>query len=154
MMLKRKVWLCSDDFLSAATGKAFTTVLAGFAATLTSLPNISLLPALVAGFFLVLIITNPGSTNLPALFTCAAPISASASMIFEHSAFFISHAVARASAIPPFARAFPAALGLAFIAFMAFIAFIAFGAAFGAAFMAFIAFIAAITQGKQEGSAK
>merc|ERR1719198_322482 len=135
MMLKRKVWLCSDDFLSAATGKAFTTVLAGFAATLTSLPNISLLPALVAGFFLVLIITKPGRTNFPALFTCAAPISARASMIFAHSAFFISQAVARASAMPPFARAFPAALAT-FIAFIAFIAFMA--------FIAFIAFIAAI----------
>merc|ERR1719420_670844 len=115
-------------FLSAATGKAFT-VLAGFAATVTSLPNISLLPALVAGFLRVLIMTSPGSTNLPALLTCAPPISARASMIFEHSDFFISHAVARASAMPPFPRAFPVALGLAFFAFIAFIAFIAFGAA-------------------------
>merc|ERR1712138_304796 len=136
MMLNRTCGFAQMDFLSAATGKAFTTVLAGFAATLTSLPNINRLPALVAGFFLVLIIIKPGSTNLPTLFTCVAPTSASASMIFEHSAFFISQAVASASAMAPFPRAAPAALGLAFFAFIAFIAFIA----FGAAFMAFIAF--------------
>merc|ERR1719421_267104 len=126
------------DFLSADTGKAFTTVLAGFAATLTSLPNIIFLPALVAGFFLVLIITKPGKTNLPALFTCVAPNSPSASMIFEHSDFFNSQAVARASAMPPFARALPGALA-AFIAFITFFAFIAF---FATTFIAFIAAIA------------
>merc|ERR1719191_1807669 len=70
------------DFLSADTGKAFTTVLAGFAATVTSLPNIIFLPAFVAGFLFVLIITKPGITNLPALLTCAAPISPRASRIF------------------------------------------------------------------------
>merc|ERR1719359_1333411 len=118
MMLKRKRGFAQMDFLSAATGKAFTTVLAGFAATVTSLPNISRLPALVAGFFLVFIIIRPGSTNLPALFTCVAPTSASASMIFEHSAFFISQAVARASAMAPFPSAAPAALGLVFLAFI------------------------------------
>merc|ERR1719162_710761 len=31
--------------------------------------------------------------NFPALLTCAVPISASASMIFEHADFFISIAV-------------------------------------------------------------
>merc|ERR1719359_2807031 len=140
MMLKRKRGFAQMDFLSAATGKAFMTVLAGFAATVTSLPNISRLPALVAGFFLVLIMIKPGSTNLPTLFTCVAPTSASASMIFEHSAFFISQAVARASAMAPFPRAAPAALGLAFIGFFAFIAFMAF-IVFPTAFIAFIAAI-------------
>merc|ERR1719421_742094 len=136
------------DFLSADTGKAFTTVLAGFAATLTSLPNINRLPALVAGFFLVLIITKPGSTNLPTLFTCVAATSASASIIFEHSDFFISQAVASASEMAPLPSAAPAALGLAFIAFMAFIVFMAFIAfmAFIVFATAFIAFIAAILQ--------
>merc|ERR1719487_2999954 len=138
MMLKRKRGFAQMDFLSAATGKAFTTVLAGFAATVTSLPNINLFPALVAGFLLVLIMIKPGSTNLPALFTCLAPMSASASMIFEHSAFFISQAVARESAMAPFPRAAPAALGLAFIGFLAFIAFMAF-IVFATAFIAFIA---------------
>merc|ERR1719352_283202 len=140
MKPKRKCSVAQMDFLSAATGNAFTTVLAGFAATVTSLPNMSRLPALVAGFFLVLIIIKPGSTNLPALFTCVAPTSASASMIFEHSAFFNSHAVVRASAMAPFPRAAPAALGLAFIGFLAFIAFIAF-IVFATAFIAFIAAI-------------
>merc|ERR1719263_407058 len=57
-------------------------------------------------------------TNLPALFTCAAPTLASASRIFEHCDFFVSVAVAMASAMPPFERD----TCLAFIAFMAFIA--------------------------------
>merc|ERR1719359_2222535 len=149
MMLKRKRGFAQMDFLSAATGKAFTTVLAGFAATVNSLPNINRLPALVAGFFLVLIMIRPGSTNLPALFTCVAPTSASASMIFEHSAFFISQAVASASAMAPFPRAAPATLALAFIGFLAFIAFMAF-IVFAAAFIAFIAAILK-SGGRQNG---
>merc|ERR1719473_82328 len=60
-------------------------------------------------------------TNFPALLTCADPTSARASRTFEHSDFFISHAVARASAIAPFGIERTAA----FIAFMAFMAFIA-----------------------------
>merc|ERR1719456_1395404 len=40
-------------------------------------------------------------TNFPALLTCADPISASASRTFEASDFFISHAVATASAMAP-----------------------------------------------------
>merc|ERR1719261_2224192 len=139
-MLKIKCGFAQMAFLIAATGKAFTTVLAGFAATVTSLPNMRRLPAFVAGFFLVLIMIRPGSTNLPALFTWVAPTSASASMIFEHSAFFISQAVARASAMAPFPRATPAALGLAFMGFLAFIAFMAF-IVFATAFIAFIAAI-------------
>merc|ERR1719486_648449 len=109
------------DFLIAATGKAFTTVRAGLAATTTSLPNIILLPFLVAGFFLVLIMQSPGMTNLPALFTCTAPTLASASRIFVHWDFFVSVAVAIASAMPPFERD----TCLAFMAFFAFMAFIA-----------------------------
>merc|ERR1719498_538625 len=124
------------DFFRADTGNAFMTVLAGFAATTTSLPNIKRLPALVAAFLLVLIITKPGMTNLPTVFTCLAPISARASTIFEQSDFFTSDAAARASAMPPLDSAWPAARGFAFIAFIAFIAFMA--------FIAFIAFIACI----------
>merc|ERR1719223_2071690 len=113
------------DFFSALTGNALTTVFAGFAATVTSLPNISLLPAFVAGFFLVLIMTRPGITNLPTCFTCLPANSARASTILAQSDFFSSEAVARASAIPVFDRAVPADLGFAFIAFMAVIDFIA-----------------------------
>merc|ERR1712025_384153 len=57
-------------FLSAETTKAFTTVLAGRAFTTTSLPNIMRLPAFVAGFTRVLTMHTPGTTNLPAFFTC------------------------------------------------------------------------------------
>merc|ERR1719390_134741 len=60
-------------------------------------------------------------TNLPALFTCAAPTLASASIILEHSDFFVSVAVAMASAMPPF----ESDTCLAFMAFFAFMAFIA-----------------------------
>merc|ERR1719272_380037 len=64
-------------------------------------------------------------TNLPALFTCFEPTSASASSSFEHSDFFNSDAAARASAMPPFDKE----RAPAFIALMAFIAFMAFIAA-------------------------
>merc|ERR1719223_23366 len=110
------------DFFSALTGNALTTVFAGFAATVTSLPNISLLPAFVAGFFLVLIMTRPGITNLPTCFTCLPANSTRASTILAQSDFLSSEAVARASAIPVFDRAVPADLGFAFIAFIDFIA--------------------------------
>merc|ERR1719249_454521 len=63
------------DFFSAAVQNAFTTVFAGFAFTTTVLPNISLLPALVATV-------------------------ASVSKILETSDFFRSCAVAMASARP------------------------------------------------------
>merc|ERR1719453_1769108 len=54
-------------------------------------------------------------TNLPALLTCAAPTLASASRTFEHSDFFVSVAVAIASAMAPLERD----TCLAFIAFFA-----------------------------------
>merc|ERR1719442_265503 len=81
----------------------------------------SRLPALVAGFLRVLIMTKPGMTNFPALFTCFAPRLARASRILEHSDFFSSVSAARASAIPPLDRERAAAF-MAFIDFMAFIA--------------------------------
>merc|ERR1719252_311401 len=101
---------------------AFTIVLAGFAATFTLLPNISLTPAFVAGFVFVLIMHSPGIVNLP-FFASAVPISARASRTFAHSDFLWPVAVASARAIPPFGKAFTL---LAFMTFMAFIAFIAF----------------------------
>merc|ERR1719198_2795311 len=60
-------------------------------------------------------------TNFPALLTCADPMSASASRTFDASDFFISQAVATASAMAPFGNERAAAF-IAFFAFMAFIA--------------------------------
>merc|ERR1711869_149883 len=60
-------------FLSAATGKAFTTVFAGFALILVSLPNIILTPALVAGFVRVLMRQTPGRVKTPVFFTSLVP---------------------------------------------------------------------------------
>ena len=72
-------WPCAieDQMLAfnAATGNALTTVLAGFAFTSVSLPNMILLVALVAGFLRVLILARPGMVNTPVFFASAAPIS-------------------------------------------------------------------------------
>merc|ERR1719277_1407546 len=105
-------------FLRAATGKAFTIVLAGLAFTTTTLPNISLLPALVAGFRRVLIMQTPGMTTFPVFFTSLPAMAAKLSSTFEHWDFFSSVEVAIASQRPPLLRA----LAPAFIAFMPFIA--------------------------------
>merc|ERR1712008_74550 len=58
--IQHQIWA-----LNAATAKALTTVLAGFAFTIVSLPNITFLVALVAGFLLVLILARPGMVNTP-----------------------------------------------------------------------------------------
>merc|ERR1719346_687488 len=88
-------------FLRAATAKAFTMVFAGFAFTTTVLPNISRLPALVAGFTRVLIMQRPGTVNFPTFFTSAAATPARLSKTLEIAVFFISHASATACAIAP-----------------------------------------------------
>merc|ERR1712025_211507 len=88
-------------FLSAATGNAFTTVLAGLALTTASLPNIMRLPAFVAGFTRVFTVHTPGTTNFPAFFTCAWATSAKTPRIFEHSDFLRPDSVASASAMAP-----------------------------------------------------
>merc|ERR1719411_2300396 len=98
--------------LSAATGNALTTVLAGFALTTTSWPNIILLAAFVAGFLLVLILARPGMVNTPDFFTSAVPISANEPKSFVTTLFFSSALVARASAMAPLDMAFA---GAAFI---------------------------------------
>merc|ERR1740127_237797 len=113
-------------FFNAATANAFTTVLAGLAFTIITLPKTSLLPALVAGFWRVLIMHKPGKTNFPALFTSLVAMAARLSMIFAASAFLISIPDATsASARPPLviglAPAFIPFMALAFIAFIAFI---------------------------------
>merc|ERR1740129_1856074 len=63
-------------FLSAATGEALTTFLAGFAFTIMTWPNISLLPALVAGFVFNFSIARPGIVNFPVDFTSFFPTAA------------------------------------------------------------------------------
>merc|ERR1719384_106775 len=82
------------DFFSAATQKAFTTVVAGFALTMQ----------------------RPGMVNFPAFLTSLAPTSARLLSTLTQSDFFNSVEVASASAMPVFERAFapafmPAALG-------------------------------------------
>merc|ERR1719248_224429 len=62
-------WSSQICFLSAATGKAFTTVFAGFALTLVSLPNITFTHAFVAGLLRVLMRQIPGSVKMPVFFT-------------------------------------------------------------------------------------
>merc|ERR1740120_276605 len=74
---------------NAATGNAFTIFLAGFAFTMTTFPNTSRFPALVAGFVRIFKRAKPGTVNTPV--------------------FFTSHAVANASAIPPLDMALTAA---------------------------------------------
>merc|ERR1719510_721346 len=70
-----------------------------------TLPNISLLPALVAGFFLVLILQRPGRVKTPDFFTSAVPISVRLFKALTTSFFLISQAVATASARAPFVMA-------------------------------------------------
>merc|ERR1712173_296784 len=91
----------------AATAKALTTVFAGLALTMTVLPNISLLPALVAGFFLVLMRHRPGIVKMPVFFTSPVPISARLAMNLLATVFFSSSFVARASAMAPLDMAVP-----------------------------------------------
>merc|ERR1719476_188528 len=107
--------IAQKAFFNADTGKAFTTVLAGLALTMTTLPKISFFPAFVAGFKRVLIMHMPGITNLPALFNCCVAICANRSVALEQSAFFISvpsdNACKRAPLLMGFAPAFIAFMG-------------------------------------------
>merc|ERR1711862_909886 len=88
--------------LMALAGNAFTTLRAGFAFTTQILPKISRLPALVAGFVLVLSLQTPGNMKTPVLPTSLVANSAKLSMTLEHTDFFNSHDVANASAMAPF----------------------------------------------------
>merc|ERR1712061_734084 len=89
-------------FLSAATGYAFTTVLAGLALTVTSLPKIIFFPAFVAGFTRVLIWQTPGITNLPTSFTPFVAICAKLLIIVAQTFFFKPCSSAKAAAKAPF----------------------------------------------------
>merc|ERR1711920_113817 len=104
------------DFLSAATAKAFTMVLAGFALTITILPKISFFPALVAGFRRVLIMHRPGMVTFPVFFTSPVATLASVSRTLVTCDFFSSVPSARACAKAPLVNGLPP-----FIAFIAFI---------------------------------
>merc|ERR1719410_820431 len=95
--------------LSAAVGNALTTVLAGFALTTTSWPNIILLAAFVAGFLLVLILAKPGMVKTPVFLTSAVPTSAKEPKSLVTTLFFSSQLVARASAMAALVMAFAAA---------------------------------------------
>merc|ERR1711878_269034 len=95
-------------FLSAATRNALTTVVAGLAFTITTFPNTSLLPALVAGFLRVLSMQRPGMVNLPVPLTSLVATSAKVSSTFLQTAGFNSVAVASAAAMADLDIAAPA----------------------------------------------
>merc|ERR1712023_353748 len=80
--------------LRALAGKAFTTLRAGFAFTMTTLPKTSRLPAFVAGFVLVFSLQRPGSMKMPVLATSVAANSAKLLMALAQTDFFNSHDVA------------------------------------------------------------
>merc|ERR1712138_143637 len=101
----------------AATGNAFTTVLAGLAFTLISWPKAILTPALVAGFKRVLILQRPGIVKMPVFFTSVVARVAKLSRSPEHTLVFISCCSARVLTRAPFVMALPLAF-MAFIAFM------------------------------------
>merc|ERR1719408_519900 len=104
-------------FFNAATGKAFTKVLAGFALTLTSLPNMTFTPALVAGFVRVLMRHKPGTVKMPVFFTSFAAMSTRLLNTLEHSLVFKPCSSAIAFRNAPLLMAFAPAF-MDFIAFM------------------------------------
>merc|ERR1719499_2598929 len=105
----------SDLLLEGRHGVGLHDGLAGFAFTTTTLPNISRLPALVAGFTRVLTMHRPGTVNLPTFFTWPVATPAKLSKTLETAVFFISHSSAMACAIAPLDMAGPAALVSPFI---------------------------------------
>merc|ERR1719362_1897993 len=90
-----------NSFFKAATQKAFTTVLAGLAFTITTLPKISFLPALVAGLTRVLIMHKPGMVNLPTFLVSLAPKAARAFKTDTTCPFFNSASSASFRAMAP-----------------------------------------------------
>merc|ERR1719373_266456 len=87
-------------FFSAATANALTTFLAGFAFTTTTLPNISRLPAFVAGFVFTFNMARPGTVNLPVDLTSFVATAARLASTFLQSAAFKPVAVAIAAVMP------------------------------------------------------
>merc|ERR1719183_2041120 len=105
--------------LSAATGNAFTTVLAGLAFTFISLPNAILTPALVAGLTRVLILQSPGIVKMPVFFTSVVASVAKLSRSPEQTFVFISCCSASVLMRAPFGMTLLPDF-MAFIAFMVF----------------------------------
>merc|ERR1712124_165181 len=95
-LLVNQIW-----FFNAATAKAFTTVFAGLAATFTSLPNMVLTPAFVAGFTRVLMRQRPGMVKMPFFFTSLVPIVTKLLIILAHAACFSSCFVASSLVMAP-----------------------------------------------------
>merc|ERR1719265_2399833 len=89
-------------FFNAATGYAFTIVLAGFAFTLVSLPNITLTPAFVAGLVRVLIRQTPGTVKIPELLTSFVAMATKLLITSEHAFCFKPLSVARCFMMLPF----------------------------------------------------
>merc|ERR1719277_1512507 len=87
-----------------------------FPAFFTSLPKISRLPALVAGFTRVFTMHTPGTVHFPAFFTSLLTTPAKLSKSLDTSVFFNSVSSAKAWASPPLDKALAP-----FIAFIAFI---------------------------------
>merc|ERR1719356_321351 len=104
-------------FLSAAPANALTTVLAGFALTITILPKISFLPALVAGFKRVLIMHKPGIVHFPVFFTSRCATLARVSSTLVTCVFLSSVPSANACANAPLLNGLPPFM-LPFIAFI------------------------------------
>merc|ERR1719198_2616793 len=116
-----KSWVASQIWvLRAETAKAFTTVLAAFAFTLTSLPKIFRMPALVAGLTRVLMRARPGMVKMPVFFTSVVARAARLSRSSEHAFGFISCFAANAAQMAPFDMA----LAPDFMLFMDFMLFI------------------------------
>merc|ERR1712226_214755 len=90
-----------NSSLSAFAGKAFTTVFAGFAFTMTTLPKTSRFPALVAFFWRVLIITTPGITTLPFFFVSVVAMLARVLKAVLITPFFTSQLSASAAVRAP-----------------------------------------------------
>merc|ERR1719163_220922 len=104
---------------SAATGKGFTTVLAGLAFTFISWPKAILTPALVAGFTRVLILQRPGMVKMPVFFTSVVASAAKLSRRPAHTFVFISCCSASVLTRAPLVMT----LLLDFMAFIAFMLF-------------------------------
>merc|ERR1719421_444120 len=107
-------WSSQICFLSAATGKALTTVFAGFALTLVSLPNITFTHAFVAGFVLVLMRQRPGSVKTPFFFTSLVPTDTRLFKTPEQAFVFKPCSVAIAFKSAPFVMAFAPPAFMAF----------------------------------------
>merc|ERR1719443_1802805 len=99
-------WSFQICFLSAATGKAFTTVFAGFALTVVSLPNITLTHAFVAGLVRVLMRQMPGSVKTPFFLTSLVPTDTRLFKTLEQALVFNPCSVAMAFNKAPLLMAF------------------------------------------------